>query len=169
MALLPPINLQEWIEENRDLLKPPVGNKKIWSDTNFDCFIVGGPNSRKDYHIEEDEEFFYMIEGDMTLKIVEDGDFKDINIKEGEIFLLPPYIPHSPQRPAGSVGLVIEHKRAEGDHDGLRWYCDNCGEVVYEEFFQLHDIVEQLKGAIQGFWASEEKRTCSNCGEVLQK
>ena len=169
MALVPPLNLNEWIEENRDLLKPPVGNKKIWEDTNFDVFIVGGPNARKDYHIDPDEEFFYMLEGDMTLKIVDDGEFRDVNIREGEIFLLPAYIPHSPQRPAGSIGLVLERKRDEGKHDGLRWYCDNCGEVVHEEFFQLVDIVAQLKGAIVGFWEDEEKRTCGSCGEVLQK
>ena len=169
MALIPPLNLKEWIEEHRDLLKPPVGNKKIWEDTNFDVFVVGGPNARKDYHIDPDEEFFLMIEGDMTLKVVDDGDFQDITIREGEIFLLPPYIPHSPQRPAGSIGLVVEHKRDEGKHDGLRWYCDNCSEVVYEEFFQLTDIVKQLKGAIVSFWADEQKRTCQNCGAVLQK
>lgn len=169
MALMPPLNLKEWIEEHRDLLKPPVGNKKIWEDTNFDVFVVGGPNARKDYHIDPDEEFFYMIEGDMTLKIVDDGEFKDINIREGEIFLLPPNIPHSPQRPAGSIGLVVEHKRDEGKQDGLRWYCDNCGDVVYEEFFQLHDIVTQLKGAIVAFWEDDMKRTCEHCGEVLQK
>lgn len=169
MALIPPINLEKWVEEHRELLKPPVGNKKIWEDTNFDVFVVGGPNARKDYHIDPDEEFFYMIEGDMTLKVVDDGEFKDIQIREGEIFLLPPYVPHSPQRPAGSIGLVVEHKRNEGDHDGLRWYCENCDAVVHEEFFQLTDIVKQLKGAIVSFWESEQKRTCQNCGEVLQK
>ena len=168
MALIPPLNLTEWIDEHRDLLKPPVGNKKIWEDTNFDVFVVGGPNARKDYHIDPDEEFFYMIEGDMTLKVVDDGEFRDIPIREGEIFLLPPYVPHSPQRPAG-IGLVVEHKRDLGKEDGLRWYCDNCGEVLYEEHFQLVDIVGQLKAAIQGFWADEHKRTCSNCGEILQK
>ncbi len=169
MALIPPLNLKEWIDEHRDLLKPPVGNKKVWEDTNFDVFVVGGPNARKDYHIDPDEEFFLMIEGEMTLKVVDDGEFKDIRIREGEIFLLPPYVPHSPQRPAGSIGLVVEHKRDEGKLDGLRWYCENCDAVVHEEFFQLHDIVKQLGGAISGFWADETKRTCQNCGEVLQK
>lgn len=168
MALIPPLNLKEWIEEHRDLLKPPVGNKKIWEDTNFDVFVVGGPNARKDYHIDPDEEFFYMVEGEMTLKVVDDGAFRDIVIREGEIFLLPPNVPHSPQRPAGSIGLVVEHKRSDGELDGLRWYCDGCGDVVYEEFFQLVDIVQQLKGAIVGFWESEQKRTCPSCGEVLQ-
>ena len=169
MALVPPLNLQEWIDEHRDLLKPPVGNKKIWEDTNFDVFIVGGPNARKDYHIDPDEEFFYQLEGEMTLKVVVDGEFQDITIKAGEVFLLPANIPHSPQRPAGGIGLVVERKRDEGSHDGLRWYCDSCQSVVHEEFFQLHDIVAQLKGAIVAFWDDEEKRTCPSCGEVLQK
>lgn len=167
--LMPPINFQGWIEENREALKPPVGNKKIWEDSDFMVFVVGGPNARKDYHIDPSEEFFYQLEGDMTLKIVEDGEFKDIVIREGEIFLLPAMVPHSPQRGPETLGLVIEHKRAESDHDGLRWYCEGCGEVLYEEFFHLTDIVTQLKGAIQAFWASQEKRTCEGCGAYLEQ
>ena len=167
--LTPPINFHQWIEDNRHLLKPPVGNKKIWEDTDFDVFVVGGPNQRKDYHINQREEFFYMVEGDMVLKVVEDDEFRDVDIREGEIFLLPAGIPHSPQRAADTVGLVIEHQRPEGVEDGLRWYCDECGEVLHEEFFYLTDIVEQLKGAIQDFWADDEKRTCENCGAYLEK
>lgn len=168
MPLLPPIDFKAWIEENRHLLKPPVGNKKIWEDTNFDVFVVGGPNKRKDYHIDPDEEFFYQIEGDMTLKVVVDGEFQDIVIPEGAIFLLPPYIPHSPQRGENTVGLVIEHKRQEGDKDGLRWYCDGCHEVLHEEFFQLHDIVGQLKAAIGNFRENDALRTCKSCGHYLE-
>lgn len=164
-----PINLQKWIDDNRELLKPPVGNKKIYEDQDFMVFIVGGPNSRKDYHIDPSEEFFYQVEGEMTLKIVtEDGEFKDIPIRAGEIFLLDSYIPHSPQRSAGGVGLVIEHKRPEGEDDGLRWYCDECGEVLHEAFFPLTDIVGQLREAIEAFMASEELRTCDNCGAVME-
>ncbi len=166
--LTPPINLPGWIEENRHLLKPPVGNKKIWEDTNFDIFIVGGPNARKDYHINQSEEFFWMIEGDMVLKVVEDGDFRDVDIREGEIFLLPAGVPHSPQRKADTVGLVIEHKRPEGVEDQLRWYCESCGEVLHEDSFYLVDIVGQLKKAIEDFWADDDKRTCANCGARLE-
>lgn len=168
MALAAPIDFKSWIEENRHLLKPPVGNKKIWEDTNFDVFVVGGPNQRKDYHIDPDEEFFYMIEGDMVLKVVDDGVFKDIPIKEGQIYLLPPNVPHSPQREANSVGLVIEHKRQPGENDGLRWYCDDCGEVLHEEWFYLTDIVGQLKKAIQDFKADDDLRTCDSCGAYLE-
>jgi 3-hydroxyanthranilate 3,4-dioxygenase len=96
-------NLKAWVEENRHLLKPPVGNKMVWQDRDFLVMVVGGPNQRKDFHIEEGEEFFYQIEGDITLRVMEDGKPKDIPIREGEIFLLPAGVPHSPQRPAGTV------------------------------------------------------------------
>lgn len=167
--LMPPINFKEWIDENREAFKPPVGNKKIWEDTDFMVFVVGGPNQRKDYHIDPSEEFFYQVEGEMTLKLVVDGEFEDVTIGEGEIFLLPSMVPHSPQRGANTIGLVIEHKRQEGDNDGLRWYCEECGEVLHEEFFYLTDIVSQLGAAIKDFWASDEKRTCGNCGAYLEK
>lgn len=163
-----PINLLQWVEENRDALKPPVGNKKVYEDQDFMIFVVGGPNARKDYHIDPSEEFFFQIEGDITLKIVEDGEFKDIVIKQGEIFLLPSHIPHSPQRGAHTVGLVIEHKRPEGEDDGLRWYCESCGEVLHEAFFPMKDIVGQLKVAIEGFMGDEALRTCDHCGHTMQ-
>ena len=166
--MMPPIHFQKWIEENREALKPPVGNKKIWEDSDFMVFVVGGPNRRKDYHIDPSEEFFYQVEGEMTLKVVEEGVAKDVVIREGEIFLLPAMVPHSPQRGENTIGLVIENKRAEGEHDGLRWYCEECGEVLHEEFFHLTDIVKQLKGAIEAFWADDEKRTCDQCGAYLE-
>ena len=130
-------------------------------------FAVGGPNVRKDYHIDPSEEFFYQVEGEITLKIVDDGQFRDIVIGEGEIFLLPAYVPHSPQRPANTVGLVIEHKRPADKQDGLRWYCETCQEVLHEQFFPLTDIVGQLGAAIKNFMGDESLRTCKHCGSVM--
>src|SRR5262245_15162489 len=103
---LPPINFKQWINDHRHLLKPPVGNKMVYEDADFIVMVVGGPNARKDYHYDEGEEFFYQLEGDITVKIVEDGTPRDVKIREGEIFLLPPKVPHSPQRPANTIGLV---------------------------------------------------------------
>ncbi len=163
-----PLNLLSWIDENREHLKPPVGNKKVYEDSDFMVFVVGGPNQRKDYHIDPSEEFFYQIEGEMTLKLVVDGEHQDVQIKAGEIFLLPAYVPHSPQRPADTIGLVIEHKRPPGAEDGLRWYCDNCHEILHEASFPLTDIVVELKAAIQAFTANTEQRTCDNCGHHLE-
>ena len=117
MNLLPPINFKNWIEENRHLLKPPVGNKVVYENSDFMIMVVGGPNSRKDYHVDPVEEFFYQVEGDMVLKVMDNHKRVDIVIKEGEIFILPKNIPHSPQRFANTVGLVIEYKREEGALD----------------------------------------------------
>lgn len=168
MSITRPINFAKWIEENRHLLKPPVGNKCVYEDAEFIVMVVGGPNSRKDYHWDEGEEFFYQIEGDITVKVQEDGKPVDVPIREGEIFLLPPRIPHNPVRGANTVGLVIERKRREGELDGLLWYCENCNEKLYEEYFQLGDITTQFQGVFERFYSNEDLRTCNNCGDVME-
>jgi len=168
MAVLPALNFKGWIDEHRHLLKPPVGNAKVYEDTEFIIMVVGGPNSRKDYHYNEGEEFFYQLEGDTTVKIIDDGVPKDIHIKEGEIFLLPPKTPHSPQRPANTVGLVIERKRAKHELDAFMWFCESCGNKLYEEFLPLTDIVKQLPPIFERFYQNEANRTCSKCGSVMQ-
>ena len=162
-----PYNLKAWVEENRHLLKPPVGNKMVWKDAEFLVMVVGGPNRRKDYHVEEGEEFFYQIEGDITLRIMEDGKSRDIEIKEGDIFLLPARIPHSPQRPANTVGMVVERQRLLGELDHLRWYCEQCGEVLHDASFQLEDLASQLKPIIEKFYADDSMRTCNSCQAVM--
>lgn len=155
-------NLQQWIDEHRHLLKPPVGNKCI-VDGDFIVMIVGGPNQRTDYHIEEGPEFFHQIEGEMVLKIQEDGKVRDIPIKAGEVFYLPPKVPHSPQRMAGGVGLVIERKRRAGEKDGLLWYCDKCNHPLFSEYFELQDIETQFQAIFDRFYGSVENRTCPDC------
>ena len=159
-----PLNLKAWIEENRDLLKPPVGNKMVWQDTEFMVMLVGGPNLRTDYHVEEGEELFYQIEGDMVVRLMEESGPRDVTIREGEIFLLPPRIPHSPQRPAGTVGMVVERQRKRGELDHLRWYCDGCGEILHQASFQLQDLGAQLKPVIEEYYRSDSQRTCDRCG-----
>jgi len=168
MALRRPFNFNQWIDEHRHLLKPPVGNKQVYEDADFIVMVVGGPNARKDYHFNETEEFFYQLEGDILVKIQEDGKSVDVPIKEGEIFLLPPNIPHSPIRPANTVGLVIEMKRKMGEKDGLRWYCDACNNLLFEEYFTLTSIENDFIPVFKKFYASEELRTCDKCGEVME-
>ena len=166
MSVIPPINFKKWIKNNRHLLKPPVGNKVVYDQGDFIIMVVGGPNSRKDYHVDPVEEFFYQIEGEMILKIIEDGNQVDINIREGEIFLLPKNIPHSPQRFKNTVGLVVEYKRAEGDLDAFQWYCDDCGNLLHEVTLQLENIVSQLPPLFNNYWENIDSRTCSNCGKI---
>jgi len=168
MALPSVYNLKAWVEENRDQLKPPVGNKMVYRDREFLVMVVGGPNRRKDFHIEDGEEFFYQIEGDIVVRLMEEDGPRDVEIKEGEIFLLPPRIPHSPQRPANTVGMVVERQRTIGELDHLRWYCESCREVLHDTAFQLEDLGTQLKPIIENFYADESLRTCKHCGAVMQ-
>ena len=166
--LVSPLNFKAWIEENRHLLKPPVGNKCVWKDGDFIVMVVGGPNSRKDYHYNETPEFFYQVEGDMVLKIMDNGVPKDVPIKEGEIYLLPPKVPHSPQRGANTVGLVIESKRPEGMMDGLAWYCENCNHELHSEAFAVQNIETDMPIIFDEFYGNEEKRTCTKCNTVME-
>lgn len=169
MAISMPFNFQAWIDENRHLLKPPVGNQVVYKDTDFIIMVVGGPNSRKDYHFNEGEEFFYQLEGDMTLKVVDDGVPKDIPIRAGEIFLLPPRTPHSPQRPANTVGLVIERRRETKELDGFLWFCENCGEKLYEEYLCLTDIVKDMPPIFERFYDNVEHCTCKKCSTKMER
>lgn len=163
--LLNAFNLQGWIDAHRHLLKPPVGNKCI-VDGDFIVMAVGGPNARTDYHFEEGPEWFYQLEGEMVLKLQLDGSVVDVSIKAGEMFYLPPRVPHSPQRMPGSVGLVIERKRLAHEQDALMWFCDHCNEKLYEQFFHLENIETQFAGIFAVFYASRILRTCRACGAL---
>lgn len=170
MPIKRPFNLRLWIDQNRDLLKPPVGNKNLYVDAgDFIVMIVGGPNARKDYHYNETEELFYQLEGDILVKIQEEGKAVEVPIKAGEMFLLPARTPHSPIRPAGSVGLVIEAVRKDREmKDGLLWFCENCNHKLHETYFVLENIEKDFLPRFKSFYGSEELRTCSNCGTVME-
>ena len=165
-----PHNLQTWIDEHRHLLKPPVGNKVV-HDGDFIVMVVGGPNQRTDYHWDEGAEWFHQIEGEMVLRIQEDDGsgrlaVRDIPIRAGESFLLPPRVPHSPQRMPDSIGMVIERKRLAHEDDGLMWFCENCNEKIYEEYFHLVDIENDFPPVFDRFYSSREHRTCKACGHL---
>ncbi|RWS14933.1 3-hydroxyanthranilate 3:4-dioxygenase-like protein, partial [Dinothrombium tinctorium] len=153
-----PVNIDIWIKENKQFFKPPVCNKLLHNEQ-LKIFVVGGPNTRNDYHLEEGEEFFYMIKGDMCLKIIQNGQIKDIHIKEGEVFLLPPRVPHSPQRFENTFGLVVERERRPFEMDALRYYVDGASSVLFERWFHCHDLGTQLAPIIKEFFDSEEYKT----------
>jgi 3-hydroxyanthranilate 3,4-dioxygenase len=169
MAVQRPFNIKKWVDENRHLLKPPVGNQQLYKgNKDFIVMVVGGPNSRKDFHYNEGEEFFYQLEGDILVKIIEDGKQVEIPVKEGDIFLLPPRTPHLPQRPANSIGIVVERYRDPKEKDGFMWFCEKCGNKLYEEFIDLTDIVKQLPVVMDKFYANKELRTCKKCGTQME-
>ncbi|MCP4329305.1 MAG: 3-hydroxyanthranilate 3,4-dioxygenase [Alphaproteobacteria bacterium] len=165
---LRPFDFRGWIDGNRQHLKPPVGNRHLFDDkTDMVIMVVGGPNQRVDFHDDPVEEFFYQVEGDMMLKVAEDGAIFDVPIRQGEVFYLPPHVRHSPQRPqAGSVGLVVEGARRPGEMDGFEWYCFECGERLHRVEVEVTDIVKDLPPLFDAFYEDRAARTCPNCGAV---
>lgn len=170
MAIQQPFNLNKWIEENRNLLKPPVGNKNLYKDAgDYIVMIVGGPNARKDYHYNETEELFFQIEGTIEVHVQDEGIKRTMHLGPGDMYLHPAGVPHSPVRHENSIGLVIERKRVDLDgKDGLLWFCDNCNHKLYEVFFKLNDIEKDFLGHFKNFYGSLEHRTCNNCGTVME-
>lgn len=170
MPIQAPFNLNKWIEENRDLLKPPVGNKNLYKDAgDYIVMIVAGPNARKDYHYNETEELFYQLEGHIEVHIQEDGKKRTMKLGPGDMYLHPGKVPHSPVRHENSIGLVIERKRNSADAvDGLLWFCDNCNNKLHETYFKLDNIEKDFLPRFKEFYASEELRTCDNCGTIME-
>jgi len=169
MSTLQAFNFRKWIDDHRDQLKPPVGNKLVFTNSEFIIMVVGGPNSRTDYHVDPGEEFFYQLEGDMTLKTIQGGQPVDVPIREGDIFLLPADMPHSPRRPANTIGLVVERVRKPNEIEGFVWYCERCNHKLYEEFLHVSNIETQLKPVFDRFYGNVQHRTCKQCGTILAK
>ncbi len=161
----PPIAFGPWIDAHRHMLRPPVGNAQVWPDREFMVTVVGGPNARSDFHINEGEEFFYQLEGEVTIVTLQHGKRVPVALKAGEIFLLPPNVPHSPQRPANTVGLVLERRRLPHEIDQFLWICDRCDAELHREQMHLTDIVTQLPPAFDRYWSSPDT-TCKACGHV---
>lgn len=162
-----PFDFAGWIERHRELLKPPVGNKLVFEEADMTVMVVGGPNQRVDFHDDPVEEFFYQLQGDMVLKVAENGTIYDVPIRQGEVFFLPAHVRHSPQRPqAGSVGLVVESPRIEGMQDGFEWFCFDCGALVHRVEVPVANIVTDLPPLFEAFYNDTDKRTCPNCGTV---
>ena len=167
MLPLIPKNLWQWIEENRSFFEPPVGNKVVWEDSQYTAMVVRGPNARRDFHIDPSDEIFYQLKGDIVVEhLTEQGKRDSTVVGEGEIFLLPAMVPHSPHRPADSWGLVIEIKRRPDQTESLLWLCDRCDTKLHQVTMHVADIERELKSAIEGFDASDQLRTCGACGFV---
>ncbi|SEK52157.1 3-hydroxyanthranilate 3,4-dioxygenase [Rhodococcus maanshanensis] len=161
------INFQKWIADNEHLLKPPVNNQTMALGSDFIVQVVGGPNQRTDYHLDPYEEWFYQIKGDIHVDVMTENGPERVHIREGETWLLPGNLPHSPQRPtAGSIGLVIERVREEGTLEKFQWYCMNCDALIYEVELQVRDIVADLPPVFTLFYDSVDARTCASCGTL---
>ncbi len=169
MASRIPIHLPSFLEANRHLLVPPVGNRQLFTDSEFIVMLIAGPNRRKDYHVDPGEELFYQLHGDITLRVFEDGRIREIPILEGELFLLPSFVPHSPQRPADTVGLVVERTRRPDEEDHFQWYCEGCGHLLHDVALHVKNLNTELAPVLEGFFRGPATlRTCKRCGIEMQ-
>ncbi len=164
-----PVNLRKWVDEHRSELKPPVGNKYLYDGNDFFVMVIGGPNARNDFHVSNSEEYFFQLKGDIVVRIREEGQIKDVPVREGETFFIPGNVPHSPTRPPGTIGVVVERRRPPGEIEHLQFYCEKCDELVYDKEFDCDDIVEHFSRAMEEFWADEERCTCKACGTKVEK
>ena len=162
---LKPFDFQSWIDSHEHLLKPPVGNKLVFDDADMTVMVVGGPNSRVDFHDDPVEEFFYQLKGNMVLKVIEDGELRDKPINEGCIMLIPPHMPHSPQRAdPESIGMVVERIRPPGVLDAFEWYCANCSSKIWRREVRVDSIVEDLPPVFEEYYGTIADGTCDKCG-----
>ena len=162
-----PFQIQQWISENGDKLKPPVGGETLWKDSKLMITVVGGPNKRTDYHIDAFEEFFYQIKGDIVLRIQEDGKARDVEVKEGDVFLLPAYVPHAPMRPAGTVGMIAEIRREKDEPlDGFAWFCEKCNHQIFRQDAYIEVLERDMPPIFEAFYADAENQVCDACGHV---
>lgn len=168
MSSIPPVfNFTEWVADNAHLLKPPVGNRQLYGYDDLIVMVVGGPNARNDFHVDPYEEWFYQVRGNMHVNLYLDGGVQTVHIREGEVWLLPRNIPHSPQRPeADSIGIVVERVREPGTLEKFQWYCQDCSALVHEVELQVRDIVADLPPVFTAFYQDEQARTCPSCGAL---
>ena len=164
-----PFNLMAWIQAHRHELVPPVANRQVFPAGDFIIMVVGGPNARADYHVDPGAEFFYQIEGTLTLRTMQSNQPVDYAVGPGEVFLLPPFVPHSPQRPAGSLGLVVERRRDPSERDGFQWYCPQCHHLLHEEHLFVADIETSLPPVFERFYGDLRRRTCRQCGHITER
>ena len=162
-----PKQLVQWSEDNLAQLKPPVANASVFADGNYIINVVGGPNYRSDFHDNPFEEIFYQIQGNAHLIIWDRGQFERIDLKAGDVFLLPAHIKHSPQRHEKGLCFLIELPRPKGFLDKLSWYCASCANSVFETSGQLTNLVEDLPIMYRQFYDLDDAaRTCTSCGTV---
>ncbi len=163
----PPINLQQWIDQNREKFKPPVSNRYLYDGRDFFVMVIKGPNARNDFHLVDSEEYFYQLKGDIKVRVREGDRIIDHLVREGETFFIPPNVPHAPVRPPDTLGVVVERRRPPGEHEHVIFYCDNCGALVEDIDFDCGDIVEHFSQAMLDFWNDDTRRTCKKCGKKV--
>lgn len=171
MDLLSTYHLKRWIEENQSYFQPPFRtNRLLMNQKDFLVMILRGPNTRLDFHIDPGDEFFYQIQGDMELHVKPDNERRQVmKIKEGEIFVCPGGLPHSPRRFENTWGLVIERRRREDEREEFVWFCEQCDERVFFRVLNPQSIASQVSAVYNEFNGNEALRSCRACGYIFPK
>lgn len=162
----PAIDPRAWIASHRALIDRGAAGAVIGGGE-LTVLLVEGRGPRRDYHVNDVAELFCQLAGDIVVSVREAGIVRDIEVRSGELWLAPAGVPHSPQRPVGSLGLVVERARDPGSREAFRWYCDGCDAVVHEIAGAPVDPVA-LRAAMAAFHADEGARTCRVCGAVVR-
>ena len=127
--------------------------------------IIRGPNDRRDFHVDPSDELFYQLTGDIWVDTMEeDGRRHRHDVKEGEFLLVPHFVPHSPHRPAGTTGLVVERKRRPDEDESFVWYCEQCGGELHRMDKRVSELTRQINQVIRDFNASADLQRCRHCG-----
>lgn len=154
----------DWIAANRDRLRPPTSGFTVRQGDDYMITVVGGPNRRTDFHVNPFEEFYYQLEGAMTLRIQADGAPRDVEIAAGQIYLLPRRVPHAPQRPADTVGLIVERVRRPGELDVHEWYCEACNHRLFRKEAFIEVLERDMPPIFEAYYADPAHQRCSACG-----
>lgn len=157
-------NLMEWIEQNKDQLRPPTAAKTVFAQDDFMTTVVGGPNKRTDYHINQTEELFFQLKGEMQLGLQVDGKVEVVTIGEGQIYLLPAHVPHAPMRGENTVGLIVERIRKDGMTDTHRWYCEKCNSILWEKSVFIENLERDMPLVFEEYYSDPSNQICDFCG-----
>mgnify|MGYP000945832915 CR=1 FL=1 len=163
-----PRNLLGWVDANRARLKPPVNNAALYPDGNYIINMVGGGNTRTDFHHNPTEEIFHQIKGTAYIEIWDRGKFDRVDLREGDVWLMEANLHHSPQRPdPNGLCFLVELRRPKGVLDSFNWYCPRCATLVWGSSVELQDLVADLPRTFEVFYAlNDTERTCRHCGTV---
>jgi len=165
------VNVLDWIRRSNAAgpLKPILNFEQFWDDA-FLIRLFDGPTpkGRRDFHVNTCAEFFYQFQGELTTVVLRDGEFVTEICREGEMYWIPPLVPHLNQREIGSIGLVIHGQRQPGAKDAMVWYCEAChAELHRMEYGFEKDLRQLLRPRIQAFQRDVALRTCKACGAIL--
>ena len=160
------VDVLRWVEASKERRSDQLLNHDTCWNRELIVKLFDGPTppDRSDFHINTSPELFYQFEGDVFCRLLRDGKFEDHTIGTGQMFYIPPLVPHLNRRPPGSIGLAVHTERAPGALEAVAWYCESCGHQLHRIDYLFKDLLEQLPPLVRAFLADEDKRTCARCG-----